>query len=52
MGLIEFIANIGGLFGLWLGMSFIDMSEMIKHIHTFYQKYFKITIKDNYYKFH
>ena len=30
MGLVEFMANIGGLFGLWLGMSVIDMSEIIK----------------------
>ena len=30
MGLVEFMANIGGLFGLYLGMSVIDMSEIIK----------------------
>ena len=27
---VEFVTDIGGLFGLWLGMSFIDMSELIK----------------------
>ena len=32
MGLIEFMANIGGLFGLYLGMSFIDMSKMVKQL--------------------
>ena len=30
MGLIDFLINMGGLFGLWLGMSFIDMSDLIK----------------------
>ena len=30
MGLIDLLVNMGGLFGLWLGMSFIDMSEFIK----------------------
>ena len=32
MGLVEFMANIGGLFGLYLGMSFIDMSKMVKQL--------------------
>ena len=32
MGLVEFMANIGGLFGLYLGMSFIDMSKIIKQL--------------------
>ena len=29
---IEFMSNIGGLFGLWFGLSFIDMSEVIRTI--------------------
>ena len=32
MGLVEFVTNIGGLFSLYLGMSFIDMSEIIKQL--------------------
>ena len=27
---VDFMSNIGGLFGLWFGISFIDMSHLIK----------------------
>ena len=28
----DFMSNIGGLFGLWFGISFVDMSELIRRI--------------------
>ena len=42
---IEFLSNIGGLFGLWFGMSFIDMSQLIETIAVYFRRYLNIIKK-------
>ena len=36
---VDYISNIGGIFGLWFGISFIDMSQLIKMISWKIQTY-------------
>ena len=41
LSLIKYIADLGGLFGLYLGISFIEMGKLIKYLISLFKESFK-----------
>ena len=44
---VDFLSNIGGLIGLWFGMSFIDTSAFIRQILNYMKLLINIYINRN-----